>query len=66
MLAFFSVFAYNIIVEQKNIGFFRGDGACIVSVFFYKLEVLCNESSPQTYKGCFLSLISSLIQLIYP
>ena len=34
ILAFFSIFAYNMSVEQKNIGFFRGDGACIVSVFF--------------------------------
>ena len=34
MLAFFFEFAYNNFDEQKNEGFFRGDGACIVSVFF--------------------------------
>lgn len=34
ILAFFSVNAYNTIDEQKNFGFFRGDDACIVSVFF--------------------------------
>lgn len=25
---------YNNVDKQKNIGFFRGNGACIVSVFF--------------------------------
>lgn len=33
-IVFEFIIVYNELTEQKNVSFFRGDDACIVSVFF--------------------------------